>query len=297
MKKIYLLLCFCALFNHVSAQNPVLKIDLNMDGRKEAEVNEPGYAPWAIGKDIMSTSATFEGVQFTLSCVEATGGQLRGSWAKVMVQSPYFARLTCDGVNIDYGSQTIEAGGKLLLEIVGLPIGTHTIQTMHNSWEDPARKAPSPMNVYLDSVLIHDSISVTSRAPVASEATILLTVLHVTAEDQVVRMLFEAVTSFTPPAGVNPQYNVWLNAIELNTVEMSKLAKNPCPVDADMHVDADSGSLILSWSPASAKVEKHYLFLGTDKELIENADTTDAALLAGIKACDDTTFFWPTPTA
>ncbi len=40
-----------------------------MDGRKEAEVNEPGYAPWAIGKDIMSSTATFEGVQFTLSYV------------------------------------------------------------------------------------------------------------------------------------------------------------------------------------------------------------------------------------
>lgn len=296
MKKICLLFSFCALFIYAGAQSPVLKIDVNVDeARKESEVNEPGYTPWKIGKGIMSTSATFEGVQFTLSCVETTGGQLRGSWAKVMVQSPYFARLTCDGANIDYGSQTIEAGGKLLLEIAGLPVGTHTIQTMHNSWEDPARKAPSPMNVYLDSVLIHDSVSVTSRAPVASEATILLTVLQVTAEDQVVRMLFEAVTSFTPPAGVNPQYNVWLNAIELNTVEMSKLAKNPCPGDANMHVDADSGSLILSWSPASAKVEKHYLFLGTDKELIENADTTDAALLAGIKACDDTTFFLADP--
>jgi hypothetical protein len=296
MKKICLLFSFCALFIYAGAQSPVLKIDVNVDeARKESEVNEPGYTPWKIGKGIMSTSATFEGVQFTLSCVETTGGQLRGSWAKVMVQNPYYARLTCDGANIDYGSQTIEAGGKLLLEIAGLPVGTHTIQTMHNSWEDPARKAPSPMNVYLDSVLIHDSVSVTSRALVASEATILLTVLQVTAEDQVVRMLFEAVTSFTPPEGVNPQYNVWLNAIELNTVEVSKLAKNPCPGDADMHVDADSGSLILSWSPASAKVEKHYLFLGTDKELIENADTTDAALLAGIKACDDTTFLLADP--
>ncbi|MDD4362500.1 MAG: hypothetical protein PHF48_08685, partial [Bacteroidales bacterium] len=84
MKKIYLLLCFCALFNHFSAQSPVLKIDVNVDeARKESEVNEPGYTPWKIGKDIMTSSATFEGVQFTISCVEATGGQLRGSWAKV----------------------------------------------------------------------------------------------------------------------------------------------------------------------------------------------------------------------
>ncbi|MDD4431373.1 MAG: T9SS C-terminal target domain-containing protein, partial [Bacteroidales bacterium] len=130
---------------------------------------------------------------------------------------------------------------------------------------------------------------------VASEATILLTVLQVTAEDQVVRLLFEAVPSFIPPAGVNPNYNVWLNAIELNTVDMNKLAKNPWPGDADMHVDADSGSLMLSWSPASASVEKHYLFLGTDKTSIENADTTDATLLAGIKAYDDTTFLLADP--
>lgn len=292
MKKIYLLLSLSALFIHVSAQSPVLKIDVNVDeSRQESEVNEPGYTPWKIGKDIMSSSATFEGVQFTISVVESTGGFLRGGWAKVMVQNPYYARLTCDGANIDYGSQTMEAGGKLLLEIAGLPVGTHTIQTMHNSWQDPATRAPSPMNVYLDSVLVHDSVSVTSRALVASEATTLLTVLQVTAEDQVVKLLFETVPSFTPPAGVSPNYNVWLNAIELNTVDMSKLAKNPWPGDADMHVDADSGSLMLSWSPASARVEKHYLFLGTDKALTENADTTDAALLADVKACDDTTFF------
>jgi hypothetical protein len=238
----------------------------------------------------MSDTATFEEVQFTISVVESTGGFLRGGWAKVMVQNPYYARLTCDGANIDYGSQTMEAGGKLLLEIAGLPVGTHTIQTMHNSWQDPATSAPSPMNVYLDSVLVHDSVSVTSRALVASEATTLLTVLQVTAEDQVVKLLFEAVSSFTPPAGVNPNYNVWLNAIELNTVDLSKLAKNPWPGDADMHVDADSGSLILSWSPASTKVDKHYLFLGTNLQEIENADTTNTALLTGIKAYDDTTF-------
>jgi hypothetical protein len=291
MKKIYLLLCLCALFIHVSAQSPVLKIDVNVDAaRKESEVNEPGYTPWKLGKDIMSDTATFEEVQFTISVVESTGGFLRGGWAKVMVQNPYYARLTCDGANIDYGSQTMEAGGKLLLEIAGLPVGTHTIQTMHNSWQDPATSAPSPMNVYLDSVLVHDSVSVTSRALVASEATTLLTVLQVTAEDQVVKLLFEAVSSFTPPAGVNPNYNVWLNAIELNTVDLSKLAKNPWPGDADMHVDADSGSLILSWSPASTKVDKHYLFLGTNLQEIENADTTNTALLTGIKAYDDTTF-------
>jgi hypothetical protein len=291
VNKTFILFLLCALSLRLSAQSPVLKIDVNVDeSRKESEVNEPGYTPWKIGKGIMSDTATFEGVQFSISCVKSTGGQLRGSWAKVMVQNPYFARLTCDGASIDYSAQTIEAGGKLLLEIAGLPVGTHTIQTMHNSWQDPATRAPSPMNVYLDSVLVHDSVSVTSRALVASEATTLLTVLQVTAEDQVVKLLFETVPSFTPPAGVSPNYNVWLNAIELNTVDMSKLAKNPWPGDADMHVDADSGSLMLSWSPASARVEKHYLFLGTDKALTENADTTDAALLADVKACDDTTF-------
>ena len=218
MKKNYLLFSLCALFLQLSAQSPVLKIDVNVDeSRQESEVNDPGYTPWKIGKDIMSSSATFEGVQFTIAVVESTGGFLRGGWAKVMVQNPYYARLTCDGANIDYGSQTMEAGGKLLLEIAGLPVGTHTIQTMHNSWQDPATRAPSPMNVYLDSVLVHDSVSVTSRALVASEATTLLTVLQVTAEDQVVKLLFETVPSFTPPAGVSPNYNVWLNAIELNS--------------------------------------------------------------------------------
>jgi len=290
MKRVVIFLILCTFCISIKAQSPVLKIDLNVDeARKESEVNEPGYLAWKVEKNILTDTATFEGVRFVLSIVDSKESFLRGGWAKVMVQSPNFAKLTCDGANIDYSAQTIEAGGKLLLEISGLPIGTHTIQTMHNSWQDPATKAPSPINVYLDGVLVHDSVKVTGRAISASEATTLLTTIKVSDQNQITKILFETVPNFTPPAGASPYYNVFLNAIELNTVEMIKLAKNPTPIDADIHVDADSGSLKIGWSPASDKVEKHYLFVGTDKSLIENTDTTNSTSFIGIKAYNDTT--------
>jgi len=283
---------------YTAAQNPVLKIDLNVDeARKESEVNEPGYLAWKVEKNILTDTATFEGVRFVLSVVDSKESFLRGGWAKVMVQNPYYARLTCDGANIDYSSQTIEAGGKLLLEISGLPIGTHTIQTMHNSWQDPATKAPSPMNIYLDGVLVHDSIKISGRATKASEATTVMTLINVTTANQTNRLLFESVPNFTPPAGAAPYYNVFLNAIELNTIDLTKLAKNPFPEDAEMHADADSGYLKLSWSPASNNVIKHYIYVGNNREQVEKSDTTNKALLTGINVFNDTTYLLTNPNS
>ncbi len=266
------------------AQKPNIKVDINMEGRKESEVNEPGYIPWYVAR-VHSESIIRSGITFRLVAIAPiSNATFRTSWSKALVQSPYYTRLVNDGVKIDNDILLANPGkgAAMELHIAGLPVGKHTIQTYHNVWQDTSDTNYCPMNLYLNDTLVHSEVKRSVQVTNNMDATILLTEMEVKQEGEEMVLLFESVADFIPVEGKVKDLNVNLNAFELNSVDATKQARNPSPADADMHVDADSGYYSLRWNPAlSGNIRKHTLYFGTDSVEVYSATSLDTVICKG----------------
>lgn len=264
-----------------------------MEGRKETEVNEPGYSPWYVSR-VHSESITLSGISFTLTATAPiSNATFRTSWSKALVQSPYYARLVNDGVKID-NDILLENPGKganMELAISGLSVGKHTIQTYHNVWQDTATRNFCPINVYLNDSLVHSTIYRSIQVKNSTDATLLLTEMLVTQAGEEMVLRFESVTDFIPYEGKAKDLNVNINAFELNAVDVSKQAREPVPVDGDIHANADSGFFFLQWKPAiGGNVESHALYFGTDSATVASATDDDSVLFKGLLPLEETEF-------
>lgn len=157
-------------------------VDINEGSRSNMdEVLEPGYTPWRFGKDTYESTLTMDdGVVFTVSSEQI----MRGSWNKAFVQSKVGnCRLTGDGAALDPN-----VCGQLTLSITGLAPGQHTIQTYHNSWQDPSRTAAWPITLSIGGQVVHKSVTRTIQQTVASDACVLTTVFSVSSSDESIVM-------------------------------------------------------------------------------------------------------------
>ena len=219
MKKITLLalfLAFCGLSTLGAVDKPVVKIDFNEPSRTNMlEVLEPGYTPWPVPKDCQSASLEVDGVKFTVESEHI----MRVGWNKALVQTAVEnVRLTGDGLNLD--PKTTD--GSLFLKIEGLPAGSHSIKTYHNSWQDPSRFYGWPIIVYCngDSVariertmqktLAEAAASVTTSFTVENAATVTVLEFRTTLDD------------YDEETGGKNEYDVTpvLNGFELNTANI-----------------------------------------------------------------------------
>lgn len=280
------LLAFFVLFYSMTlAQKPTVKVDINMEGRSETEVNQSGYTPWYIAR-VHAATITVSGITFTLSATAPTHlSTMRTSWSKALIQSPYFTRLVNDGIKIDNDTmlQNPGKGADMELRITGLAVGKHSLQTYHNIWEDTTTVNHCPINIYVNNVLVHSKIKRSVKVTKNTDATILLSELNVTEAGQEMVIKIESVKDFVANAGKTTDRNVCINAFELNTDDASKQARDPLPLDADMHFDADSGFADLQWKPAFNELTlNHTLYFGTDSTSVINAVSTDAKLCKGV---------------
>jgi hypothetical protein len=277
----------------INAQKPNVKVDINMEGRKETEVNEPGYTPWYINR-VHSASTTVSGITFTLiATAPISNTTFRTSWSKALVQSPYFSRLVNDGVKIDNDILLANPGigANMELRISGLSVGKHSIQTYHNVWQDTSATNFCPINVYLNDTLVHSEIKRSVQAINSTDATILLTEMEVEQAGQEMVLIIESVADFVPTAGKAKDLNVCINAFELNSVDASKQAREPVPPDADMHINADSGFFNLQWKPAlQGNILNHTLYFGTDSTTVASAADTNTAICKGELPLDSLTY-------
>ena len=78
--------------------------------------------------------------------------------------------------------------GQLTLSITGLAPGQHTIQTYHNSWQDPSRTAAWPITLSIGGQVVHKSVTRTIQQTVASDACVLTTVFSVSSSDESIVM-------------------------------------------------------------------------------------------------------------
>ncbi len=123
-----------------------------MSGRSEAECNDPNYTPW-IPDNAVSISKAVNGITFKFDKVGA-GTALRATYYKAGVQSPYYARLGCDGMLVDGGN----AGARIDLTISGLATGSHSLMTFHNAIDAPEANDFAPINVYVNNALVTSNL-------------------------------------------------------------------------------------------------------------------------------------------
>lgn len=241
------------------SQSPVLKIDLNMSGRSEEECNDPNYLPW-IPDNATSISYSKNGVTFTFTKI-GTGDALRADYYKAGVQTPYFARLVCDGMRVDGG----DAGAQIQLTISGLSTGIHSLLSYHNGLSS---QQCSPLDVLVNGNTVINNLAMPLRATATADAAVSYVIFNATSGQNTV-ILFKAETSSSAPIK-----NVYICGIELNTPNFEFQAKSPSPGDGDQH-SFDPGTVNLSWEAASNAVV-HRVYFGTSKSAVSEANQSSA---------------------
>jgi hypothetical protein len=245
-----------------SAQNPVYKIDLNQAGRQDAEVNEIGYTSWTLPSNTVDTATLSLSGGITVKLIRKPpyGDKLSTNWYKAGIQTPYFARLVCDGVRVNNGN----SGAQIEMRISGLPAGRHSLLTYHNNVDNATTGPFSPIDVYLDGVMKYDNLALSIRETVTANVPVAYMYADAVAGQDVV-VLFVADTTTGAPVK-----NFMINGIEINTGNPLYQAKTPVPANADEHVDCDNGSLNLGWTNASNAVASH-VYIGLDSATVANA--------------------------
>jgi hypothetical protein len=293
MKFRVLFLYFSLLSICIHAQRPNIKVDINMEGRKETEVNEPGYLPWYIGRE-HAASMTASGITFRLVArAPGSNATFRTSWSKALVQAPHYARLVNDGVQVDNDVLLAHPGQGAAMELVlsGLPVGKHSIQTYHNVWSDTSNRHYCPFNLYLNDSLINSEVIRSIQARNSTDATVLFTEIHIREAGQTAVLRMESVEEFTSNPEKEQNLNVNINGFELNSIDASLQAREPIPGDGDMHADADSGSILLQWKPAiNGNIRSHNLYFGSDSAEVARAADSSSVTFKGLFPLADTSF-------
>jgi hypothetical protein len=291
-------IALCSLFMSaisVTAQTSSMRIDIDMSGRNSAEVTETGYTQWTFGKNTTADTLRANGLVMILHPgANSTTQAMRTTWYKVGVQSPNFAKLTCDGAVCEDGDKVYS---ELELIIKNLAPGKHSLQTYLNVTDGYADKNIAPVKICINGKQIINGLKRTCRAFLPSEATAAYLTFDVKNEGDTVAILYSA--DLSDSTQIYDYMNMCINGFILDENNTARLAKNPTPADGDMHVDADNGTTVLKWSKAETAVRQNVYFgldsisvadAGKNSELLkaESADTLYAVSgLTNLK-----TYYW-----
>lgn len=241
----------------IQAQVPVLKVDLNVTGRQEAEVNEPGYYPWPMTG---AGSKTIEGITF-----EFKNGTVDDGWYKAGVQAPYYARLVEDGFSTD----------KIELHISGLQNGKHSLVTFHNAYDNPANNVFPHADIYVNEVLAIDDLEPSERALSNDDGATAFLMFDINNNEPVV-IRFQSDPKLSSTTNL-----IYICGFHLNSSDPKKMAKFEYPEDKDEHVDIDNDTLVFRWKSPTGAVS-HNFYFGTDETALLTAGTGSPEFVGNI---------------
>jgi hypothetical protein len=260
-----------------------LRVDFNRDANNTATVTENGYVRWSNDNSngaapgtnpvIRSfTSATGEDVTVTFAQTAASaaagGTGLLSNWFKSGAEGS--AKLVSDGLTV--APANFAGGGQLRMTITGLSAGAHTLLTYHNAWDGLTAGTLGPIDISVNGVLTINNLQPTIRAASTTAAAPAYLEFNVAGPSTVTEIIFAAETNTA--AGVTIR-NAMINGFEIDTPNLQKIAHTPSPSHSNEHVDADSGSLVLSWLPALAgSVATHDIYFGTGEAAVKSANRT-----------------------
>ena len=261
----------------LKAQTGPIKVDINMSGRQDQEVTEPGYRGWFIDK---SDTLVEGGVTFVVS-KGLRGEALAGTWDKADVQAPHLAKFTCDGIFVKDGD--FAQGSEIKLKITGLTPGRHTITTYHNITDNiPDVAEQCPIDIHVNGKEVVSNLAPTMR--VLSIKDVAKANLEVdVAEGEDVEIRFIADTT-----GTQAVKNVYLNGFTVDAVNTEDMSNAPFPANKDEHVEVADNNLTLRWTPAMKAISQD-LYIGKDSAAVANADH-NSSLFMGNRPVGDSTY-------
>lgn len=258
-----------------------LKVDINRNTNNADVVTETGYVKWSqdntnaasTGTAAVSrsfTTADGENVVVTLAqtaeSASAGGTGLLSNWYKAGAEGS--AKLVSDGITV--APANLATGGQIVMTITGLSAGPHTLLTYHNAWDNLAAGSLGPIDIRVNGALAVDDLQPSIRAASKIAAASAYLEFSVSGPSDVAVFLFAA-DPVAGPATVTIR-NAMLNGFEIDTPNSFRVAHTPFPADSDEHVNADYGSVTLSWSPALAgATASHDVYFGTDRAAVKAA--------------------------
>jgi hypothetical protein len=241
-----------------------IKVDISNNGRPLTEGLAAGYTAWSTNQNWFTggdtTSYTFDGVTVTFKRVGSVGTALQPNYWKAGVQDATIdAKLTGDGIKVN-----TDGAGQIEMRLSGLSEGPHSLLTYHSVWDSIVVTNGPRLNVYLNSTQVITNLKHSVRVTnTLAAAYSYLNFNAVTNQD--VTVLFEV--NSTIPCGIT---NVYINGFEIDTPDLKYSANSPSPANGDEHVDADSKTVTLSWTPALIAVTND-IYVGTNSNSVQNA--------------------------
>lgn len=264
----YFALAILFFATHASAK-PLVRVDVGMDtGRSDTAT--AGWEEWQV-PDGNSPAREFNGVRVQLRAAEGEG--VKGTWLKKLLVTG--ATMGADGVVVEGGDKP----AVLEIKLTGLPAGKHSLVTYHNWLGENAA------GEYQLSVVGQESKSAVTPSVVATN------------NDDAASGYVEFNAQEGKPVVIQIAArsgnldHVILNGFEIDGVDPTRKARKPVPMDEDLHVDAQSGQVKLSWSPAKAAVA-HQVYLASDldpekaKALADVADHNSPAYLGEARSTE-----------
>lgn len=271
------------------------KIDFNLTGRQESQVNESGFTAWAVNTCETESKEVDDanGNKITITLANDAsyaGKRLRSCWFKNGLSS---SKLVADGVSI-YGfddnsntPQITQGAVRLNVTLRGLSAGKHSLLAYHNN--NDGFKAPK-LDVYVNGVKQQEGVAQSTRALVPSACGMSYVTFEAKAGEDVMVSYVTTPSDSDDKTG-NYTTSLTLNAFIFDRPNPRTAAADPVPANRDYHVSADDGSLTLSWTAAETAI-KHHVWMGTDaNSLTEVATTTDAQYAPNFVS-NANTYYW-----
>lgn len=279
------LLCMMAL--GATAQ----KIDFNLAGRSESQVNETGYTAWAVNNARTNKLTLNGGITITLNVGSATGHTMKSNWWKDAVTSKG-SKLIGDCVAI-YG---LDANGNtpvltdqsttLNVVLTGLAAGEHSLLAYHNV-TDGNQTNPAKLNVGVNGKTVLTGVVQSLRELIPSAAG--QSYVNFTATEG------EPVTiSYTTIVEEGEKYTttgVFINALVFDQPNPKATALDPHPTNRDMHVDGDNGIIELSWTMPFGATKNH-VYIGTSEDKMSEACVTTESKYTLTDVYSMNTYYW-----
>lgn len=264
MKKLTLSIVLCSALS-AGAQN----IDFDFPGRNTAEVTEPNYIAWPVGRATSETKEFDNGMKITVSG-ELAANAVGSNWNKTSVQAGL--KLFGDGVLaiiLDDNNNMVKAtegSTALTLTIEGLTPGAHSLIAYHHN-TDKGQILP-PVDVEVNGVVKVTGALYSTNKDGLKKSDVGSSYVEFVAEEGK-PVVIKYITR--PEAGVTySTTSVMLCGLEFDTNPYGIL--DEYPANHDFHVDADGGALDLAWKGADIAVS-HKLVFGTDSTTVADAQT------------------------
>ncbi|WP_165072441.1 pectate lyase family protein [Paludisphaera rhizosphaerae] len=229
----------CALILAAAAGDASIRVDLNPDNGR-GDVVTQGRENWPFNPT--HPSREFAGVAVAFR----SQSPLVVRWYKPLLA--YGATQASDGV---------AASGSLEIVLTGLKPGPHTLATFHNRLEE----GPVPSyDVSVAGKPLVNGLTPTTRIHDDADAACAFIEFTAGAEPTVV--------TITAKGGDG---EVIVNGLEIDSSDPNHRAIKPSPFNGDSHVDAESGSALLSWT-SREPAARHRIYFGADRAAVEAAE-------------------------